>query len=150
MKLSVLKPFALLCAGMLMLSACHKDDDDELIPAYYNTIQGEWTLAYVGADLNGDNIINAGEVYPVTDSSIVGTLKFNADRSGYAYINYDMFPLPGTSFTYAFENNGGTLITTFRENDKKSSTVNTLDAHNLILQNKSTGIANGIWLGFAR
>ena len=149
MKFSVLKSFALLCAGAVLFTACRGNDDDEVIPTYYNTIQGEWTLSFVGADLNGNNTIDANEIYPAADTNIVGNITFNADRSGYAYANYESFPLPGSSFTYTIEQNGTKLVTLVGES-KLSSNITTLDNNNLVLLNKSTGFANGIWLGFVK
>ena len=76
----------LCCTGFLF--SCDKDRNDSM----YDYLQGTWQLVRVGADVNGNQLMETSELVDLPDTAAISTV-FNGDGTGYGGLNISSFSL---------------------------------------------------------
>lgn len=122
-----------------MIVGCKKDEDEK---SRKDLMVGNWNLTEFGVDANNNSVVDGGELFPASDSTVNGAFTFNSDGTFTLISSFAGLGSDTTSGQWALINND-TYIRTIAEGDTSVAEINSFAANKVILRDSTDAQISG-------
>lgn len=122
-----------------MIVGCKKDEDEK---TRKELMVGNWNVTEYGVDANNNSVVDGGELFPASDSTVNGAFTFNSDGTFSLISKFLGLGSDTTTGQWALLNND-TYIRTIVEGDTSVAEINSFAANKVILRDTADAQISG-------
>lgn len=136
----------LLIAASVLWFSCTKDRDDSM----YHYLPGTWKMTHMGADANGNNLLESAELMELPQNSSM-TTTFHADRTGFGAMNMGGGMSMNTKFMWTTNERAQMLLLHTEDSAMLQCRFRAQDFNHFSLLTENRDLmGNKLWMAYAR